>query len=112
MTALELTEAVKRQLKITWSNEDTDAEVDGIMSRAASILNDYLGETLTYETETGRELDLYLNLCLYLYNGLTEQEFTDAYSQPLTIARQHHTDPINVEGDTEPETNHLIFAEE
>ena len=97
MTALELTAAVKRHLKITWSNDDTNAEVAGIMSRAESILNDYLGETLTYSTQTGRELDLYLNLCLYLYNGLTEQEFTEAYHQPLIIARQHHVDPINLE---------------
>ena len=97
MTALELTAAVKRHCKISWSNSDTDAEVTGIMSRAAMILNDYLGENLSYETQTGRELDLYLNLCLYLYNGLTEQEFTEAYSQPLLIARQHHVDPINLE---------------
>lgn len=97
MTALELTAAVKRHLKITWSNDDTNAEITGIMSRAAMILNDYLGEDLAYEAQTGRELDLYLNLCLYLYNGLTEQEFAEAYSQPLIIARQHHVDPINLE---------------
>lgn len=91
----DLTTAVKRHLKITWASEDTDAEVESIMSRAQGMLDDLLGETLSYSTDlTGRDLDLYLNLCLYLYNGLTEVEFMDAYAGSLNIARQFHVDPI------------------
>lgn len=100
-----LTAAVKRHLKITWNSDETNAEVDSIMSRSEYMLNDLLGETLTYDdTElTGRDLDLYLNLCLYLYNGLTEPEFMEAYADSLTIARQFHVDPINTEDDDENE---------
>ena len=92
----ELTTAVKRHLKITWTSEETDAEVSDIMARAEGMLDDLLGEALTYDDTLlkGRDLDLFLNLCLYLYNGLTEGEFMQAYSQSLTIARQFHVDPI------------------
>ena len=92
----ELTAAVKRHLKITWTSDDTDAEVEAIMDRAEGMLDDLLGEALTYDIIElkGRDLDLFLNLCLYLYNGLTEVEFMEAYAQSLTIARQFHVDPI------------------
>lgn len=103
MTDAELTAAVLRHLKITWSSEETTAEVEGIMSRAASMLNDLLGEEVTYTSSSGRDLDLYLNLCLYLYNGLTEPEFMEAYGQSLTIARQFHVDPIDLEETDENE---------
>lgn len=88
---------VKRHLKITWESADTDAAVTDVMSRATYMMNDHLGTSGDFETATGRDLDLYLNLCLYLYNGLTEDEFMDAYAKSLTIARQHHVDPINTD---------------
>ena len=95
----ELTAKVKRHLKVTWTSQETDAEVSDIMGRAEGMLDDLLGEALTYDDTAlkGRDLDLYLNLCLYLYNGLTETEFMDAYAKPLTIARQFHVDPINTD---------------
>ena len=97
MSGADLTAAVTRHLKITWQSEETMAEVEGIMSRAGSMLNDLLGAEVDYTSASGRDLDLYLNLCLYLYNGLTEVEFMDAYGRSLTIARQFHVDPINLE---------------
>ncbi len=90
----DLTVAVLRHLKITWESEDTLSTVEGIMSRAAFMLNDLLGADVDYAEASGRDLDLYLNLCLYLYNGMTEPEFMDAYGESLTIARQHHVDPV------------------
>jgi len=86
------TEAVERHLKITWEATDTTAEVADIMARAEYILNDYLGSDITFEQDevTGREADLYLNLCLYLYNGLSQAEFEEAYKGPLLIARERY----------------------
>lgn len=98
-----LTDAVKRHLKITWESDETEAEVSAIMSRAEVMLNDLLGAEVDYTSASGREQDLYLNLCLYLYNGLTEVEFMRAYAQSLTIARQFHVDPINTEVEDEDE---------
>lgn len=102
----DLTDAVKRHLKITWVSEDTAAEVEDIMERAETMLNDLLGTELDYDPDSascisGRDKDLYYNLCLYLYNGLTEAEFMEAYAEPLLIARQHYIDPIDTdeEGD-------------
>ena len=86
------TEAVKRHLKITWEAADTTAEVADIMARAEYILNDYLGSGIAFSQDevTGREADLYLNLCLYLYNGLSQAEFEQAYKGPLLIARERY----------------------
>lgn len=104
MADVKLTADVKRHCKITWTSEDTDAEIESIMSRAAAMLNDLLGETVDYAAASpGRDLDLYLNMCLYLYNGLTEDEFVEAYGQALNIARQFHVAPINLEETDEDE---------
>ena len=96
----DLTDAVKRHLKITWVSDETTAEVGDIMDRAEPMLNDMIGKDFTYDPEAedhirGRDLDLYLNLCLYLYNGLTEAEFIDAYREPIFLARQKYVDPID-----------------
>lgn len=99
MTNAELTAAVKRHLKITWTSAETEAEVVAVMTRAEAMMNDLLGETVTYESSTGMDLDLFLNLCLYLYNGLTLDEFITAYSKTLTMARQFHVDPIGSDED-------------
>ena len=103
MTGADLTATVLRHLKITWTSDETMEAVEGIMSRAAFMLNDLLGAEVAYTSASGRDLDLYLNLCLYLYNGLTEPEFMEAYGKSLTIARQHHVDPINLEETNEDE---------
>ena len=106
----DLTNAVYRRLKITWVSEETMAEVEDIMSRAKIMLNDLLGAELDYDGYdgsasgvAGRDLDLYLNLCLYLYNGLTEPEFIEAYRESLIIARQKHVDPINTDAEESDE---------
>lgn len=97
---MSMTDAVNRHLKITWTSTDTAAEVNDVMDRATIILQDLLGCTFTGDP-TGYERQLYLDLCLYLYNGLTVDEFTEAYAKTLTIARQKHVDPVNTEDDDE-----------
>lgn len=98
-----LRQAVFRHLKITWESDETAANVADIMSRAESMLNDLLGAEIDYTSVSGRDLDLYLNMCLYLYNGLSEVEFTDAYGKSLNIARQFHVDPITEAEEDETE---------
>ena len=102
----DLTNAVKRHLKITWTSDETAADVEDIMQRAEHMLCDYLGEDLIFDPEVegcifGRDLDLYLNLCLYLYNGLTEPEFMEAYGESLFLARQKHVDPVDPDAEDE-----------
>lgn len=100
-----LTAAVKLKANITWTSEETEAKLADIMSRAEYMLNDLLGTTLVYDDEElkGRERDLYLNLCLYLYNELPESEFLDAYKEPLRMARIHYVSPVNTEDEDEDE---------
>ena len=95
-----MTNAVNRHLKITWTSAETTAEVSDVMDRAEVILGDLLGCTFDAEPQ-GYERQLYLDLCLYLYNGLTVDEFTEAYGRTLTIARQKHVDPVDTEDEDE-----------
>lgn len=97
---MSMTEAVNRHLKITWTSEATTEEVFDVMDRATIILQDLLGCTFVGDPE-GYERQLYLDLCLYLYNGLTVDEFTEAYAKTLTIARQKHVDPVYTEDEDE-----------
>ena len=100
-----LTAAVKRHLKITWESDQTAAEVYGIMTRAESILNHLLGTEVDYSdaSVSGSDLELYLSMCLYLYNGMTVDEYLEAYRSSLLMARQFHVPPINTEDDDENE---------
>lgn len=92
---------VIRHLKITWTDETTTAEVEAIISRATIMIQDLTGCEDDYTEFTGRYADLFLNLCLYLYNGLTEQEFIEAYGESIVIARQMYCDPIDIGDDDE-----------
>ncbi len=84
-----LTAQVKQHCKITWNDNETSIVLQGIVDRAEIMMNDLLGAEVDYSVP-GRDKDLFLNMCLYLYNGLTEVEFMNAYGQSLSIARQFH----------------------
>ncbi len=96
MVDARLSAEVRAHCKITWDDNDTREVLDGIVNRAESMMNDLLGAEVDYSA-SGRDKDLFLNMCLYLYNGLTEAEFMEAYGPSLSIARQFHVDPINTE---------------
>lgn len=96
MADARLSAEVRAHCKITWDDNETQELLDGIIGRAESMMNDLLGAELDYSVP-GRDKDLFLNMCLYLYNGLTEVEFMESYGPSLSIARQFHVDPINTE---------------
>lgn len=61
--------AVKNYLDITWDDPNTDSKLQGIMARAESVLNEYAGETLDFDTDPNTALcQLYLDCCRYIWN--------------------------------------------
>ena len=64
-----LLDEVKDYLKITWEDEDT--EVQRIIDRGQSYLNELAGVELDFETE-GLARSLFFDYCRYAYNNATE----------------------------------------
>lgn len=70
----ELIEKVKRKLKITWDDVDTNTRVKEIVENAVHTLNFKLGiphhmqENSVY-TSPGQEQNLIINYCMYEWNN-------------------------------------------
>lgn len=83
----DLIDQVKNYLTITWDDDDTDTKIDMLANDAIDAMNHKLGsEELDY-SKAGAYRRLYLNYCLYAYNGCTEQ-FDDAYMKELNQCRR------------------------
>ena len=85
-----LTEQVKRKLNITWSDEDTDARVDDLVSSAQVTLRHKLGLPDEFDFSTaGLENVLFLAWCLYEWNHAAN-EFDANYLGDILQVRQKH----------------------
>lgn len=85
-----LIQAVKRKLKITWDDADTDKRVAEIVSNAVPIVSFKLGAPETAAPELfatpGEAQNLLLNYCMYeWYNKVNE--FDSNYANELFQAR-------------------------
>lgn len=75
-----LVKEVKRELKITWEDEDTNSEIEALVSDAIPALAHKLGiknEDIKFE-EPGQEHRLFLDYCRYARSGYLN-EFDAAY---------------------------------
>ena len=101
MFSTELIQQVKRKLNITWSDEDTDANVLDIMESAAVILRRKLGikdESFDFSAP-GAENLLFRAYCLYDYNHRAE-EFDENYANDIAQTRDKHLlNSLEVSGD-------------
>ena len=91
MVTDKLIELVKRELKITWSDTDTDAEVEALVSDAVPALAFKLGirdADIDFETP-GQERRLFLNYCYYIYDDMPE-EFDGAYLSEILQLRSKY----------------------
>jgi hypothetical protein len=80
-----LLESVKRQLMITWDDDDTNEKLLDIMLDAEIGLNHMLGAEMDY-SESGMAHRLYLNYILYAWNDCLN-EFEVAYRADLLRLR-------------------------
>lgn len=91
MVTDKLIELVKRELKITWTDTDTDAEVEALVSDAVPALAFKLGirdADINFETP-GQERRLFLNYCHYIYDDMPE-EFDGAYLSEILQLRSKY----------------------
>lgn len=72
---------VKRALKITWENKNTEEELSGMIADAEYYLNHLLGAEIDFSAP-GMFHKLFLNYALYAYNHC-ENEFETAYLQDI-----------------------------
>lgn len=98
---MELFDAVKLYLGITWSDPDTDANVAGILARAQTKLCAYAGtESLSFADGTD-EQQLLFDLCRYVYNNASE-DFEDNYRADLIMLRaKYKTEAMTDESETQ-----------
>ncbi|MCQ2499740.1 MAG: hypothetical protein MJ117_00165 [Lachnospiraceae bacterium] len=80
-----LLDSVKRQLTITWDDEDTNGKLLDMMEDAEQELNHILGAEMDYSAP-GMARRLYLNYMLYAWNECLN-EFEDAYRKDILRIR-------------------------
>lgn len=100
-----LLEDVKRNLKITWSNENTEKELSVMIDDAEIYMNHLLGAEIDYSAP-GMFHKLFLNYAMYSYNHC-ENEFEEAYQKDI-IRCQNYIEVMNYReecSDDEEETN-------
>ena len=79
---------LKRYLRITWEDEDTEAYVDGILQRAKAKLNRYAGTEIDFDANAD-ERQLLLDCCRYIYNHAAEH-FEEDFSGELIALRNRY----------------------
>ena len=85
-----LFDLVKGKLNITWSDEDTDAEINRIIEDGQIEMRRKLGTPDDYDFATeGQERKLFLSWCLYEWNHASN-EFDSNYLNDIMQIRQKY----------------------
>ena len=84
-------ETVKNYCDITWSDEQTDDKVAGILDRAQSELESYAGETLDFSDEKTTLAQLLLDCCWYILNRVR---------MSVTMDKSYRSQRLPIQGQT------------
>ena len=85
-----LFDLVKGKLNITWSDEDTDSEINRIIEDGQIEIRRKLGTPESYDfTIEGQERKLFLSWCLYEWNHASN-EFDENYLNDILQVRQKY----------------------
>lgn len=84
----ELLELLKNELFITWEDEITNKRLTRIIKNATASMNNKLGVEINYlEDELAQ--NLFLQLCVYIYNGVTN-DFDNNYYHEINQLRMYY----------------------
>ena len=84
----ELLELLKDELFITWEDEITNKRLTRIIKNAVASMNNKLGAEINYlEDELAQ--NLFLQLCVYIYNGVTN-DFDNNYYHEINQLRVYY----------------------
>ena len=84
----EIRQAVKRRLKITWKDSDTEKDLLDMITNAGVSLNELIGAEVNYFAP-GPERRLFMNYMAYAWNDC-ENEFEDAYRKDILRLRHKY----------------------
>ena len=87
-----LVEAAKRECKITWSQEETEIQIEGIVQDAIPSIMHKLGIKEADELDLvkpGMVRRLFLKFCLYAWNNMLE-EFEHNYMAEILTERHKY----------------------
>lgn len=80
---------LKNELYITWSDEESTRRLERIILNAIQTMNFKIGYNEIDYSEAGIEQNLFINYCVYVYNGCAN-EFDEAYFNELMQVRQKY----------------------
>lgn len=89
---------LKIYLDITWSDDNTDKKIEGVLTRAISTLQSYAG----YEIDFGSELNekqLLFDCCRYIYNNALEDFKTNFHSELIGLRAKYQIKNMSEEED-------------
>ena len=81
-------EEKKRNLNITWDDEETDKKVSDVYKSAEAFINDYAGVTVDYSTDK-IAAQLLKDCARYLWNEVFD-EFESRYGSQLNALRNNY----------------------
>jgi hypothetical protein len=81
---------LKNYLNITWSDDDTDTKIQGILDRATAILNNYAATSIDYDVAVNHK-QLLFDCCRYIYNDAYE-DFKRNYKEELIMLRAEYSE--------------------
>ena len=79
-------EVIKAALSVTWYEDDTDMKIIRIMEDAEAKLNHILGAEMDY-TAPGTARRLFVNYCMYVWNGVEKYFKTNYLSDIYELRR-------------------------
>lgn len=85
---MDITEAVKRYLDISWEDPDTDAKVEDTITSAKARINDHAGVEVDL-TQDVLAFQLFKDCCRYIYNKVLD-EFEKNYASELIALRNKY----------------------
>ena len=83
-----LTLNFKRMASVTWTDEETDAKIKGIIEDASPKMDHMLGAEIDYSAP-GEERELFINYCLYRWNGVSELFQNNYLSDILRVRHKY-----------------------
>lgn len=83
-----MNEEVKRYLRITWDDEDTDNRLTDIINRAIQVLQNYAGSEIDFETNL-HEKQLLFDCIRYIWNDSLEEFKVNFKSELFTLRAKY-----------------------
>lgn len=83
-----LLQMLRNELFITWEDEETIMRLQRIILNAIPTMNYKLGADIDY-SEDGIEQNLFINYCVYVYNGCANEFDTNYFNEIMQVRMRY-----------------------